>query len=145
MGEFRGTINEDDAECGKDCSTNSYMDNSSNTNDDDYAECSLGDYNISQPHDPSSSHNVFHSVEEDNVALDEYWNIVKMNFQTEDECYNFYNSYARRKGFSVRKDIVRREKRVGAIQSRRFVCSNERTQDTSLVNPEDRVKANISI
>ena len=41
MGEFRGTGNEDDAKCGKDCSTDSYMDNSSNTNDDDYAECSL--------------------------------------------------------------------------------------------------------
>uniref|UniRef100_A0A0E0JAU4 Uncharacterized protein n=1 Tax=Oryza nivara TaxID=4536 RepID=A0A0E0JAU4_ORYNI len=41
MGEFRGTGNKDDAKCGKDCSTDSYMDNSSNTNDDDYAECSL--------------------------------------------------------------------------------------------------------
>ncbi|EEE62373.1 hypothetical protein OsJ_17162 [Oryza sativa Japonica Group] len=148
MGEFRGTGNEDDAKCGtgneddakcgKDCSTDSYMDNSSNTNDDDYAECSLGDHNKSKPNDPSSSHNVFHSVEEDNVALDEYWNIVQMNFQTEDECYNFYNSYAKRKGFSVRKDIVRREKRVGAIEYRRFVCSKEGIRDPSLVKPEDR-------
>ncbi|XP_015619261.2 protein FAR1-RELATED SEQUENCE 5-like [Oryza sativa Japonica Group] len=116
MGEFRGTGNKDDAKCGKDCSTDSYMDNSSNTNDDDYAECSLGDHNKSQPNDPSSSHNVFHSVEEDNVALDEYWNIVQMNFQTEDECYNFYNSYAKRKGFS------------------------EGIRDPSLVKPEDRAR-----
>lgn len=83
---------------------------------------------------------MFHSVEEDNVALDEYWNIVQMNFQTEDECYNFYNSYAKRKGFSVRKDIVRREKRVGAIEYRRFVCSKEGIRDPSLVKPEDRVR-----
>uniref|UniRef100_J3N1I1 Uncharacterized protein n=1 Tax=Oryza brachyantha TaxID=4533 RepID=J3N1I1_ORYBR len=81
---------------------------------------------------------MFHNIEEENVALDEYWNIIQMNFQFEDDGYNFYNTYAKKKGFSVRKDIVRREKRVGNVHYRRHVCSKEGIRETSKINTEDR-------
>uniref|UniRef100_A0A0A9HHP5 FAR1 domain-containing protein n=1 Tax=Arundo donax TaxID=35708 RepID=A0A0A9HHP5_ARUDO len=48
-----------------------------------------------------------------------------MTFGSEDKCYSFYNKYARDKGFSIRKDVVRREKKVGDIFYRRYLCSKE--------------------
>lgn len=50
-----------------------------------------------------------------------------MTFRSEDEAYNFYNSYAKRKGFSVRKGHLSR-RRDGSIRDRHYVCSNEGTR-----------------
>ena len=58
---------------------------------------------------------MFSNFGKESEAIDEYLEIVKMTFESEDQCYTFYNSYAAKKGFSVRKDIVRREKKVGDI------------------------------
>ncbi|XP_010914594.1 protein FAR1-RELATED SEQUENCE 5-like [Elaeis guineensis] len=49
---------------------------------------------------------------------------VGMMFYSEDRAYSFYNSYAKRKGFSVRKDHLSR-RRDGSIRYRHYVCSNE--------------------
>lgn len=49
---------------------------------------------------------------------------VGMIFHSEDQAYNFYNSYAKRKGFSVRKDHLSRRS-DGRIRYRHYVCSNE--------------------
>ncbi|XP_028122937.1 protein FAR1-RELATED SEQUENCE 5-like [Camellia sinensis] len=48
-----------------------------------------------------------------------------MGFDSEDHAYEFYNAYAGRVGFSVRKDYVNRSKVDGAVASRRFTCFRE--------------------
>ncbi|KAG4128633.1 hypothetical protein ERO13_D09G032200v2 [Gossypium hirsutum] len=48
-----------------------------------------------------------------------------MGFESEDHAYEFYNSYAGKVGFSVRKDYVNRSKIDGAVVSRRFTCFRE--------------------
>ncbi|KAM6573262.1 hypothetical protein CsatA_017342 [Cannabis sativa] len=48
-----------------------------------------------------------------------------MGFNSEDQAYEFYNTYAGRVGFSVRKDYVNRSKIDGAVASRRFTCFRE--------------------
>ncbi|GKV07865.1 hypothetical protein SLEP1_g19575 [Rubroshorea leprosula] len=48
-----------------------------------------------------------------------------MGFESEDHAYEFYNAYAGRVGFSVRKDYVNRSKVNGAVASRRFTCFRE--------------------
>ncbi|XP_061358804.1 protein FAR1-RELATED SEQUENCE 5-like [Gastrolobium bilobum] len=48
-----------------------------------------------------------------------------MGFDSEEHAYEFYNMYAGRVGFSVRKDYVNRSKVDGAIASRRFTCFRE--------------------
>ncbi|CAL9071935.1 unnamed protein product [Musa textilis] len=49
---------------------------------------------------------------------------VGMVFHSEDQAYMFYNNYAQRKGFSVRKGHLGRRK-DGTIRNRVFLCSNE--------------------
>lgn len=48
-----------------------------------------------------------------------------MGFDSEDHAYEYYNAYAGRLGFSVRKDYVNRSKIDGAVASRRFTCFRE--------------------
>ncbi|XWS30442.1 hypothetical protein CRYUN_Cryun24cG0118200 [Craigia yunnanensis] len=48
-----------------------------------------------------------------------------MGFESEDHAYEFYNTYAGRVGFSVRKDYVNRSKIDGSVASRRFTCFRE--------------------
>ncbi|KAL2335233.1 hypothetical protein Fmac_016446 [Flemingia macrophylla] len=48
-----------------------------------------------------------------------------MGFDTEEHAYEFYNTYAGRVGFSVRKDYINRSKIDGAVASRRFTCFRE--------------------
>lgn len=48
-----------------------------------------------------------------------------MCFDSEDHAYEFYNTYAGRVGFSVRKDYVNRSKIDGVVASRRFTCFRE--------------------
>lgn len=48
-----------------------------------------------------------------------------MGFDSEDHAYEFYNTYAGKVGFSVRKDYVNRSKIDGAVASRRFTCFRE--------------------
>ncbi|XP_010257333.1 PREDICTED: protein FAR1-RELATED SEQUENCE 5-like isoform X2 [Nelumbo nucifera] len=49
---------------------------------------------------------------------------VDMEFESETHAYNFYNEYAMRVGFSVRKDW-KNKNREGCVTGRRFVCSRE--------------------
>jgi zinc finger SWIM domain-containing protein 3 len=46
---------------------------------------------------------------------------IGMRFNTHKEAYNFYNSYAGRVGFSVRKQCTSKSKK--GVSSMRFVCS----------------------
>ncbi|XP_039116295.1 protein FAR1-RELATED SEQUENCE 5-like [Dioscorea cayenensis subsp. rotundata] len=54
---------------------------------------------------------------------------VGMLFHSEDEAFEFYNSYAKRKGFSVRKGHLAKRK-DGSIRVRIFLCSNEGLRQT---------------
>jgi FAR1 DNA-binding domain len=56
--------------------------------------------------------------------IDPRFPIVGMVFYSEEEAYNFYNSYARKRGFSVRKGHLSRRK-DGSVQCRHYMCSNE--------------------
>lgn len=49
---------------------------------------------------------------------------VGMVFRSEEQAYRFYNKYAQRKGFSVRKGHLGRRK-DGTVRNRHFLCSNE--------------------
>ena len=49
---------------------------------------------------------------------------IGMQFSTHEEGYNFYNAYARLKGFGVRKGTTWSRKK-DAIKSRIFVCGKE--------------------
>ena len=57
--------------------------------------------------------------------LEEYNLIVLKEFGSEEEGFRFYNSYTEGKGFSVRKDIVKRDPTTGRIVRRRYYCSRE--------------------
>lgn len=85
--------------------------------------------NVIGSHESEAIHDMFSNLGAENEALDEYWKIVQMTFESEEDSYNFYNAYAKKKGFSVRKDIVRHEKKIGEIFYRRFVCSKEGIRD----------------
>ena len=69
--------------------------------------------------------------------MDELWSIANKTFTSEEEAFTFYNNYARDKGFSVRKEKVRRSKQSGAIVSRRFVCCREGERDGKWLDKED--------
>ncbi|XP_027174418.1 protein FAR1-RELATED SEQUENCE 7-like [Coffea eugenioides] len=52
---------------------------------------------------------------------------IGMEFQSEDEAYNFYNRYGLVVGFSVRKDYLNKDKE-GVITSRRKVSISQGAQ-----------------
>jgi zinc finger SWIM domain-containing protein 3 len=56
---------------------------------------------------------------------DEYRDIVSKTFASEDDGFQFYNSYALEKGFSVRKSYVEWDGANKEIVLRKLVCSRE--------------------
>lgn len=62
-----------------------------------------------------------------------------MQFESEEAAKAFYNSYARRVGFSTRVSMSRRSRRDGAIIQRSFVCAKEgfRAVDKQKPGPSD--------
>ncbi|KDP24914.1 hypothetical protein JCGZ_24292 [Jatropha curcas] len=65
-----------------------------------------------------------------------------MEFESEEAAKAFYNSYARRVGFSTRVSMSRRSRRDGAIIQRSFVCAKEgfRVDKDKPACPDTRVK-----
>jgi zinc finger SWIM domain-containing protein 3 len=55
----------------------------------------------------------------------EYHEIVIKTFVSEEDGFNFYNSYALEKGFSVRRSYVEWDGANKEIILRKFVCSRE--------------------
>ena len=55
--------------------------------------------------------------------IEEYNYVANRTFNTEEDFFEFYNAYAFRKGFSVRKDRVRYKLSTKEVTWRRFVCS----------------------
>ena len=48
---------------------------------------------------------------------------IGMKFNTEQEAYDFYNSYAGDKGFSIRRSSSHNVKNTTTIKNRTFCCS----------------------
>ncbi|XP_020258402.1 protein FAR1-RELATED SEQUENCE 5-like [Asparagus officinalis] len=59
---------------------------------------------------------------EGNYVVDPY---IEMKFSTHEEDYNFYDAYARLKGFVIRKSHTSWSRKKYAIISRTFVCDKE--------------------
>ena len=66
---------------------------------------------------------------------------MDMTFNNESEAYEFYNSYARDRGFSIRKNKTKRRKGpLTEVCRRRFVCSREGVRDPRLLTMENRTR-----
>ncbi|KAK8568383.1 hypothetical protein V6N12_006936 [Hibiscus sabdariffa] len=61
-----------------------------------------------------------------------------MEFESEEAAKAFYNSYARRFGFSTRVSSSRRSRRDGAIIQRQFVCAKEGFRNLNEKRTKDR-------
>lgn len=70
--------------------------------------------------------------------LVEYEDIIQKTFSSENEGNDFFNKYARQKGFIVRKDNVKRHPETGMVVYRRFVCSRAGLRDKKHMNRTDR-------
>jgi hypothetical protein len=67
-------------------------------------------------------------MDEDEVSLEEmeeYNMVASKLFRSEEDGYKFYNEYARCKGFSIRRDKVKRFSGTELVFWRRFYCSCE--------------------
>ncbi|KAI3984055.1 hypothetical protein MKX01_035182 [Papaver californicum] len=65
--------------------------------------------------------------EDDNVPLPKLGSepFVGLRFSSEDEAYEFYNAYAKEKGFSIRKSHIQRSRVDRSVISREYVCANQ--------------------
>ncbi|KAJ4765342.1 FAR1-related sequence 10 [Rhynchospora pubera] len=75
---------------------------------------------------------------QDIASLKEYDRIINMTFSSETEAFKFFNAYAKRKGFSVRKSIIKRDKTNGAIKFRRFYCSRHGFREKKHIDKPNR-------
>lgn len=68
----------------------------------------------------------------------EYSDIVSKTFGSEEEGFRFYNSYAKDKGFSVRRSYVEWDNGKNEIILRKFVCSCQGFREEKELNREIR-------
>ena len=60
-------------------------------------------------------------------ALETQLKVMDMTFTSQWEAYMFYNNFAKDRGFSIRKDKVKRGKGLSTtIRYRRYICSRGR-------------------
>ncbi|XP_062180823.1 protein FAR1-RELATED SEQUENCE 5-like [Phragmites australis] len=71
-------------------------------------------------------------------ALLEYEQIVSNTFISADEGFDFYNNYALKKGFSVRKCYMERDKGSKEICLRKFVCSRQGFREAKHMKKESK-------
>ncbi|KAL4332232.1 hypothetical protein GQ457_07G032610 [Hibiscus cannabinus] len=64
---------------------------------------------------------------------------IGMEFKSPDDAQQYYNNYARSKGFGTRKNRISRSKINKAMIAREFVCSKEGLRANKYVKREDRV------
>jgi len=63
-----------------------------------------------------------------------------MTFTSEDDAYTFYNAYARKVGFSIRKCHTKHSA-DGTLSSKYFVCSNEGHKKTNPIYKPKKERA----
>jgi hypothetical protein len=94
-------------------------------------------YVISGTHD---AHKYDEQVDMDVASSEDkkvHWNILDMTFECEQAAFVWYNSYARERGFSIRKDLLKQGKGPnGEIQLRRYVCSRQEKHLEKLLTEE---------
>jgi hypothetical protein len=74
-------------------------------------------------------------------ALQTHWKVMTMTFGSQWEAYTFYNKHTRERGFSIRKEKVKRGKGLsGTIRFRRYVCSRAGKRQSKFLNPEGRTR-----
>ncbi|KAJ3700703.1 hypothetical protein LUZ61_004408 [Rhynchospora tenuis] len=61
-----------------------------------------------------------------------------MTFSSENEAFEFFNDYAKRKGFSVMKSIIKRDKTNAAIKYRQFYCSRHGFREKKHIDKPNR-------
>lgn len=66
--------------------------------------------------------------------LAEYEYIIEKTFHSEDEGYEFFNAFARNKGFSLRKGKVTHGANKYEITCRQYVCSKEGARQLKFLN-----------
>ena len=65
--------------------------------------------------------------------------VKEMTFTNEAATFAYYNAYARERGFSIRKQRVKRNSE-GVINYRRFLCSRAGEREGRYVHMENRKK-----
>ncbi|TVU20398.1 hypothetical protein EJB05_36605, partial [Eragrostis curvula] len=70
----------------------------------------------------------------------EYNFAVNATFRTKEEFYQFYNYYAKGKGFGIRKDKVRKRPGTDEVVWRRYLCSCHGYRDDDYFDREDRIR-----
>ena len=74
-------------------------------------------------------------------SFDMLWEVKAKTFRSEGEAYVFYNQYARERGFSVRRDRLKKGKDVNAtIRLRRYLCSKAGKRRTESCSMEGRTR-----
>ena len=74
-------------------------------------------------------------------ALETQLKVMGMTFTSQWEAYMFYNNYAKDRGFSIRKDKVKRGKGPSiTVRYRRYVCSRAGKGLSKFLNPEGRTR-----
>lgn len=73
-----------------------------------------------------------HTLEE----IAEYEYIIQRTFHSEDEGYEFFNAFARNKGFSLRRGKVIHGANKDEITCRQYVCSKEGSRQPKYLNRE---------
>ena len=74
-------------------------------------------------------------------AAERYWKIMAKKFPCEEAAYVFYNSYAKDRGFSIRRERVKKGKgSSGVVRLRRFVCSRHGKRQAKFLTMEGRTR-----
>ena len=72
---------------------------------------------------------------------DMFMQIIQMTFTSHEAAYDFYNSYARDNGFSIRKNKVRyRKAESHHMRYRQFICSRQGKRDSRLLTEEGHIR-----
>jgi hypothetical protein len=72
-------------------------------------------------------------------SLDRHWKVMTMTFRSEEEAYDFYNEFAKNRGFSIRRDQRKYVKGVDApMRLRRFLCSRAGKRQAKFCTMEGR-------
>ncbi|MCL7038572.1 hypothetical protein MKW94_030142 [Papaver nudicaule] len=71
--------------------------------------------------------------EDDDVSIPKLGSepFIGLRFSSEDEAYEFYNAYAKEKGFSIRKSHIQRSRVDRSVISREYVCANQGFRSTN--------------
>ncbi|KAI3939292.1 hypothetical protein MKW92_022956 [Papaver armeniacum] len=64
---------------------------------------------------------------------------IGLQFASQDEAYEFYNAYAKEKGFSIRKSRIERSRVDHSMISRLYVCANQGLRSTKDKRYEGKV------